>query len=750
MSAAFLRGIQFELAPVLGVGALLAVLLLALMVRRLLRQGVPAGRAFGLALLRAAALAIVVVLLARPVRVESGESASRPAVAVLLDRSRSMGLVENGRSRFGQAEDVARKALLPALESAGFRVEPVLFAESSRRSPPREWEATVADGTATDLGAAIAHGMSATAPPPVAVVALTDGVANEAGSNRAALQALVDAGAPFLGIGFGKDGGVSSLSLQRVEAPPAVAPKQRFQVTAQLQATADGELPAFDLVLMRDGRFHEKRRVAASQGSRFWTESFRISEEQQGLHDYAIELVLPSRKDLVSASTTGSARVQVTEEREFRVLFAQGALTWDFKFIGRALRSDPGVRLTGLSRTSKQSVFRQNVESAGELDKGFPETLEEIAPYRVAVLSDLKPADLTPSQQEVVARFASELGGGVLLLGGPQTFDGSWQGSRLEQLLPVTFDPSPGVLGLDRPFHLTLTPEALRHPMFQVADGAGAQAVWAALPTFTQYGRVLGAKPAATVWAVHDEDTGPNGPRILMASQVYGAGLSAVVCVQNMWRWRLARDADPQQFDRFWRQLFRYLGQASRQDVTIELQDQELRPRTEIHVVLERQPRPERGVGAAGASADRFTVSVSGPGGGVLSEESMELVPLRPTGIAFRAEKPGVHVITVKDARRQVVASRRIEIRELDVEMQRTGRDMENLRQWAGVSRGLAVKSEEAGDGASLVAELEKRIDAAQREKRQRSPLGLDGWTLGALVLALAGEWGLRRAWGLP
>lgn len=741
--------VHFELLPALGAGSLLTALLLVAMVRRLRRQGLAPWRAACLALLRGAALAIVVLLLARPVRVESFDRASRPAVAVLLDRSRSMGLLEEGRARYGQAEELARQTLVPALEAAGFRVEPLLFADSAEAVPPRQWAAAAADGPATDLGGAIAQAMSATSPPPVAVVALTDGAANEAGSNRAALASLVDAGAPVLAIGFGHDGGVSSLNLQRVEAPPSVAPKQQFQVSAQLQATAEGEVPAFDLVLMRDGRFHDKKRVAASRGSRFWTESFRVSEEGEGLHDYAVELVLAQSKDLVCASTLGSARVNVAEEREFRVLFAQGTLTWDFKFIGRALRADPGVRLTGLSRTSKQSVFRQNVESAGELVKGFPETVEEIAPYRVVVLSDLKPADLTPAQQDVVARFAGDLGGGVLLLGGPQTFDGSWQGSRLEQLLPVTFDPAPGVQGLDRPFHLALTPEALKNPVFQVKDDARAQVVWASLPTFTQYGRVLAAKPAATVWAVHDEDRGPNGPRILMASQVYGAGLSAVVCVQNMWRWRLAKDADPQQFDRFWRQLFRFLGQASRQDVGIELPDQDLRPRAEIRAILERQPRPERG-GTPSGPADRFTVTVAAPDGATLSEEALDLVPLRPATIRFRAGKPGIHTISVTDARRLLVASRRVEIRDADVEMQRTGRDMENLRQWAGVSHGLALKAEEAGGGRELVARLRERIEEARRGRRQRTPLGLDGRTLAVLLAALGGEWLLRRRWRLP
>src|SRR6185295_3729167 len=106
----------------------------------------------------------------------------------------------------------------------------------------------------------------------------------------------------------------------------------------------------------------------------------------------------------------------------------------------------------------------------------------------------------------------------------------------------------------------------------------------------------------------------------------------------------------------------------------------------------------------------------------------VDLVPLRPVGIAFRAEKPGVHTISVKDARRLLVASRRVEIRELDVELQRTGRDMENLRQWAAVSHGAALKAEEAGGAPGLVARLRERIEEARRGRRRRAPLGLDGW----------------------
>lgn len=741
--------IAFDLPFALAIGAPLVLGLLVLAALHLARRDVPSPRVAALVALRGLALLALVVLAARPVRVESEDRRLRRAVAILLDRSESMSLTEAGRTRYERALDFARGRLVPALEKAGWTVQGLLFAEGSEAAPTAQFAAATPDGRRTDLAGAIVHAVTGTQPPPLALVALTDGAANENASNAAALNALLETRTPFLGVGFGQDGGVASLSLGRVSAPPVVPPKQGFQVSAQIRAVSGGEVPAFDLILLRDGRMRDRRRIPAGQGSRFWSESFRVAEDDEGVHEYTVELVLPARKDLVCVKTQASAHVQVSREREFRVLFAQGTLTWDFKFIGLALRADPTIRVTGLSRTSKQSVFRQNVESAGELTEGFPETLAQIAPYRVVVLSDLKPSDLTPVQQDVIARFCGELGGGVLLIGGPTTFDASWQGSRLEQLLPVAFDSSPGVVGLDKPFHLRLTDEALASPVFQVAESAGAsRAVWAGLPTFSQYGRVLGAKPAATVWATHDEDRGPQGRRIMMASQPYGAGLSAVIGLQNFWRWRLAKDADPQQFDRFWQQLFRYLGQSGRQDVGIEFPDQTLLPRSDIRAVLERQPRPE-GTAKPAASADSHSVRVVGPDRQPILERKLELLPLRPVEISFRAEKEGTHTVVVRDAHDLQVASRMVEVRDVDREMLRTGRDMENLRQWARVSQGLALPAEECEDGEGLVARLKKQLAGLQGGRRLRLPLGLDGWGMSGVLALVCGEWLLRRRWGL-
>jgi hypothetical protein len=735
-----MRGLSFELPVVLYALLPAVVVLLAARARQLHRRGVAARRVTVLVLLRAVGLVPVVLLLARPHATPTQEPGTRPTVAVLLDRSRSMDLRESGSTRFSRARTLTQ-GLTPALEARGYTVRLLGFAEGA--APLGDAGSVRPDGRATDLGGAISQALALAEHAPAAVVALTDGAANRKDANASAVQGLLEAGAPFVGVGFGRDEGVPTLGVRRLQAPFRVPPRQRFVLSAHLQATG-APLPAFDLLLLRDGRLVQSRRVAAegSGRARLWAERFDALEAEEGLHQYSVQM-RPVAPEVVVVGAVASAPVRVGEEKEFRVLFAQGALTWDFKFIGRALRSDPAVKLTGLSRTSQHSVFRQNVESAEELSGGFPTDLEGLSRYRVVVLSELRPKDLTPAQQELVARFCGELGGGLLVLGGESTFDGSWQGSRLEQLLPVTFDTAGGVRGLDRPFHLQLTREALQHAVFQVKDDGSSSRVWEGLPTFTRYGRVLQEKPGAVVWARHDQDAGPHGRRVLMAVQPYGAGLAAMVGVQNLWRWRLARDADTQTFDRFWRQLFRHLGQSGRQEFQVQIHGDEVVPHSEVRALVERQPRPD-----AADSEVAVTVRVRTPQGKVSFEQSLRVAQARPAEVRFRVDDEGVYTISVEDDRGVPRTTQPLEVRDVDREMEHTGRDLENLRQWAGLSRGTAMREEDVADGAALARQIQATVEEAARRVRH-VPVGVTAPVLSLILAALCAEWALRRKWGL-
>lgn len=729
----------------LMVGLPLAIVLIALVTWRQREQFRRPLHALALTTLRALALLLAVLLMAAPMYVESQEDLpKRNSVVVLVDRSESMALEERGEARLERAIAYSREQLIPALRRAELRPTAMTFAEDAVSTTGDALAKSVADGRRTNLGRAILRAVSETDPPPRAVILLTDGAGNELTDNQRALSALVENRVPVIGIGVGSEAGPRTLAVQSLETPPSVPPQQQFRVTASLESGGEGDLPEFDLILLRDGQFVEKRTIAAGPAGRVWLESFPVTHDEPGIFRYTVQCALADTKAVRVLDSSASATVRVTDEKDLRVLFVQGALTWDYKFIRIALLGDPAIRLTGLSRTSTSSVFYQNIEDSDELKSGFPTKIEQLAPFSVVVLANLRHSDLTAPQQEVLARFCGEFGGGVLMIGGPETFDASWRDSRLEQLLAVRFAPI-GATAAEVPFAMRMTPEAFTHPAFQISDAEPPETSWGRLPPFNNYARVDSVKPGAEVFAVHPQDRSATGPRVLMAAQRFGSGRSAVIGVQNFWRWRLARDSDPKAFDRFWQQLLRYLAEGGREQLSIVLADQALEPNSDIRLAVQRQADPNDPVGAARG----YSVRVTNDQRQEIARQGIEVAAGRAADVSFRATAAGAYLIEVLDPQDVPLANRAIEVRDTNVEWRRPARDMRQLEQWAAVSHGAAVKIEECTDADALLRQVIERADHAVRSMPRQEPAGINGWTLILLVGCLGSEWLLRKKWGL-
>ena len=736
--------IIFELPGALLFALPMAVLLGVLGWRQF-KRGMHLGRLAVLMAVRVVALSALLFLAARPTRVgQNARNQSGRPVVVLIDRSRSMSLKEPDTSRYERAVQFLRERLLPALQSAELHVQGMIFDQAAELATGPQIASAQPVGKRTNLGGAIGQALSGEQKP-LAIVALTDGIANDASEDARAMNTLSASGVPFIGVGIGRDQSVPSIELRRVDAPVEVAPQTAFSLAAQLENINLGESAVCDLLLFRDGQITQKKTATLSKESRTWVETFQITEAVEGVHEYSVEVVPPNLPSLHCACARASASVRVADEREVRVLFVQGALTWDYKFISLALKGDPSIKMTGLTRTSRQSVFRQNVESESELLNGFPVSLESLSPFRVVVLSNVRPEDLSLEQQELLSRFCAELGGGVLMIGGTATFDASWQNSRLEQLLPVRFSPEHVAADAEPEFEPVLTPEAMAHPVFRLTTSGTSPNPWIHLPPFSQFGVVDDAKLGAQVWMTHPTAVGPRGPRVLMASQRYGAGLSAVLCLQNFWRWRLAKDTEPEQFDRFWRQLFRWLSDVNRPRVSISFADQELRPQTDVRVLLQRQADPHAAVGTNG----QFLAQVLDGQKNLIQKTSVELSGSDPVELQFHAPRPGVYTVNVSDGASTAVASRSIEVRERDLELEQTARNMEILSQWAALSEGMVFKLEECPSAADLVTQITAKVQKTRRQEQTRHPIGLNAWTMALVLGCLTAEWLLRKHWAL-
>jgi hypothetical protein len=135
------------------------------------RGGVNGGIRFGLFSLRLSALAVVVICLLDPQRVEEVRHFQPAYVAVLVDTSRSMGWKEGERSRLDLAKTwVKEKLKVPDNFALSY------YSFNSNLFPLANLAAAVADGNRTALAETLENLAAATAQnSPASVVLLSDG-----------------------------------------------------------------------------------------------------------------------------------------------------------------------------------------------------------------------------------------------------------------------------------------------------------------------------------------------------------------------------------------------------------------------------------------------------------------------------------------------------------------------------------------------------------------------------------------------
>ena len=708
-----------------------------------LRAGLRRRRVIILTSLRAALFIVLVFLMAKPVWTEpDDDQEKRDQVVLLIDRSESMSLREDGTTRYAMAVDYARSTLIPTLEELDVQVVPTLFAESSEQVTGSDVARTDVDGQETNLARAIAQNIGDERSAPLAVIALTDGVTNVESDNSRAVSRLVTHAVPFVGLGFGSETGGQMLSLESVSAPSLASPSQRFRVSARLKATGN-QIPAFELLLLRDGQLVDRRTVPGFKGARLWQESFEVLEDEEGQHSYSVQVLPPDTSEIRTLTREGTQDVRIVAEGDVRVLYLQGGLTWDYKFIQLALRNDPAIKLSGLSRTASTSKFFENVQNDIDLVGGFPSTLEKLGEFRVIVLSNLRPGDLSPRQQDLLAQFCGELGGGVLMIGGPETFNRSWRDTRLEELLPVRFDALGRATGQQQ-FFVKLTDTAERHPVFRVSDQMGAREAWSNLPAFSNHAVVAGIKPGAEVWLEHTLPVGQQ-PKALMATQRFGNGVSSVICMQSFWKWRLAKESNTDHFDRFWQQLLRYLSEAGRESISLTLGDQSLQPGQPVELSIERRADASSTAG----TAEDYEVVFRDQKKMEIDRETVRLEAGQALTVTFKTESEGTYTASVESRTGAVLASRSVDIRDVQIELVNTAIQMDTLAQWSGLSGGFSERADECPDLEERLTTLFERQRDVSAPTSYPMPAGMNGWCLTLLISLIGTEWILRKRWSL-
>lgn len=330
-------------------------------------------------------------------------------VVIVADLSRSMP----AESRARMLEIVK---LVEGQRAAGDRVGVVTFGRDARieRLPEEFGEASDflhdVDQDGSDLGAAIA--LAASLIPrerPGRLIVLSDGESN----GTPAMAAAHDAAARGVPIDYRlfTRGETADIAVESLDLPGTVDEREPFQFTASVRTDRTVET---DAILLRDGVEVARATRTFQPGTTQLT--FRDLVDTPGVARYRLELA--AKNDRIPENNIGDGAVRVEAPATILQVTASGQPD----NLTRALTAGK-LRITTIA------------------PEAMPRDLAGLTAFR-AVIVDNVPADvLGPERMTALASFATGLGGGLLVTGGPASFGvGGYFKSPLDPHLPVTME----------------------------------------------------------------------------------------------------------------------------------------------------------------------------------------------------------------------------------------------------------------------------------------------------------------------
>ena len=540
--------------------------------------------------LRVALLGVLVFCLMQPALILSTVVPQQNFVGILIDDSRSMELVdETGSTRSSFVTEAFTPGQSELLESLSerFVLRFFRFSDIARRIEGPD-ELTYG-GTHTNVAAALDAAREELAGVPLSgLVMITDGADTEDRPITEALVPLQAAGTPVFTVGVGDEAIVPDIELGRVEMPRTVLDGSRLMVDIVITQNGMGRTTV-PVIVEDDRQLLTEELVELGPDGEPVVARIGLQLEQAGPHRITFRIP-PQQNERVEQNNSRDVQIEVRGERE-KILYFEGEPRFEVKFMRRAVADDENLQLVLLQRTAEGKFLRLEVDDPEELQFGFPTSREELYRYRALILGSVEASFFTHDQLQMIADFVSERGGGLLFLGGQDSFaEGGWAGTPVEEVMPIVLGPradGPEGRGFFAEVKVAPTPAGLAHAAVQLdAQPADVQARWDSLPPVTIVNPLSELRPGATALLTGTSpDLGAN--QAVLSFQRYGRGKAIALTVQDSWLWQMHADVplEDQSHESFWTQMHRWLVDGVPDAVVAAVDQEQVEPGESVRLV---------------------------------------------------------------------------------------------------------------------------------------------------------------------
>ncbi len=540
--------------------------------------------------MRFALLAVLLLCLSRPLLVLSTVVPQENFLGVLFDDSRSMQIAENdelSRSSF-LAEHFGPEGseLLTGLADR-FKLRFFGFSESVNRVAG--FDQLGFSGTRTRLGPALERVASELSAVPLAgLVVFTDGADNSETQLSETILQLRGRGVPVHAVGLGSARFERDIEITRVEAPRFVLEGSSIAADVSLVHSGFGGLTV-RLTVEDDGRLLSSQDVELPREGETITSRVQFLASDVGPRVFEFRIVSPGTEQ-VAENNVREILVDV-RTRPNRILYIEGEPRFEIGNLRRAVDADETIEVVYLIITAENKYYRLDVRDENEVVTGFPTSREELFQYSGIILGSVEASYFTHEQLEMIVDFVGDRGGGLLALGGRHSFaEGGYAGTPIDNVLPVVLPAPQSDDSLPAVFmvQVALTPFGRSFPIAQIAASPEeSESRWPELPALSTVNPISEIKPgASTILTGATEDM---EDLVVMASQRYGRGRSVAFTVQDSWLWQMHANiaADDETHETFWRQLLRWLVNASPERVEASVATERVGPGDSVEVLAE-------------------------------------------------------------------------------------------------------------------------------------------------------------------
>ncbi len=394
--------------------------------------------------------------------------------------------------------------------------------------------------------------------PPAAIVILTDGRDN---ASKLTLEDLATEcarrGVPLHIYGVGSSE-VGNLQVKEVVVPDTIFFDDAVSVLVRWSCHGFKEGSA-EITLTLGGKTVARKEVEVRPGDdlrELVTFTPQKGTEREEKLDLVATVTFRGNEVFLEDNALTRRDVRVID-RKVKVLYVEGSPRWEYKFLMTALTRD--------RRVDPSFVLVQGDPRA--LAAGppflpvFPATRDALFAFDLLILGDVPAHYLNPDRLGWIRDFVRE-GGGLVLIAGRQHAPASYHNTPLAEVLPIEFLPLKFKMDPEaRPEPLTplLTRAGERSDLLALADTPQENTrIWKELPGFCWHYPVTKLRPGAVALLAHPRQRLGDQPMPLLATHHYGKGTVLFSGVEETWRWRYnARD---RYFARYWGQVVYQLG----------------------------------------------------------------------------------------------------------------------------------------------------------------------------------------------